>query len=125
MDKKSNASSKSVEVKSKVLLSEFEFIKTIGTGSFGRVKLARHKKTNKIYAIKMLKKAEIIKLKQMDHIYSEYTILSMLNHPFIVELKGISVADPKFLHFVLEYIAGGELFMILRTQGCFPLEQSK
>lgn len=116
---------KSVDGKSKVILSDFEIMQTIGTGSFGRVKLGRHKKTNKIYAIKMLKKAEIIKLKQMDHIYSEYTILSMLNHPFIVEMKGVSVSDPKFLHFVLEYIPGGELFMILRTKGCFTLEQSK
>lgn len=118
-------SGKSVEKKSKVVLSEFEILQTLGTGSFGRVRLGRHKKTNKIYAIKMLKKAEIIKLKQMDHIYSEYTILSMLNHPFIVEMKGISVTDQKYLHFVLEYIAGGELFMILRTQGCFPIDQSR
>lgn len=125
MDKKQQPPSKNVEIKSKVVLSEFEFMKTIGTGSFGRVKLARHKKTNKIYAVKMLKKAEIIKSKQIDHIYSEYTILSMLNHPFIVEMKGISVTDPKFLDFILEYIPGGELFMILRTQGCFSIEQSK
>jgi protein kinase X len=118
-------STKSVDVKSKVSLSEFEFMQTIGTGSFGRVKLGRHIKTNKIYAIKMLKKAEIIKLKQMDHIYSEYSILSMLNHPFIVEMKGVSVTDPKYLHFILEYIGGGELFTILRQQGCFPIEQSK
>ena len=116
---------KSVEGKSKVELSDFEMMQTIGTGSFGRVKLGRHKKTNKIYAIKMLKKAEIIKLKQMDHIYSEYTILSMLNHPFIVEMKGVSVTDPKYLYFVLEYIAGGELFTVLRQQGCFPIAQSK
>jgi len=125
MDKKQQPPSKNVEIKSKVVLSEFEYMQTIGTGSFGRVKLARHKKTNKIYAVKMLKKAEIIKSKQIDHIYSEYTILSMLNHPFIVEMKGISVTDPKFLDFILEYIPGGELFMILRTQGCFPIEQSK
>lgn len=109
----------------KINLNEFDFLQTIGTGSFGRVKLARHKKTNKIYAIKMLKKAEILRLKQVDHIYSEYNILSMLNHPFIVELRGVCVTDPKFLHFVLEYVAGGELFTILRTQGQFPVEQAK
>lgn len=109
----------------KISLSEFEFLQTIGTGSFGRVRLGRHKKTNKIYAIKMLKKAEIIRLKQVDHIYSEYNILSMLNHPFIVELRGVTLTDPKYLYFVLEYVPGGELFTILRTQGNFPVEQAK
>jgi protein kinase X len=113
------------ESRAKVVLSEFDMMQTIGTGSFGRVNLSRHKKTNKIYAIKMLKKVEIIRLKQVDHIYSEYKILSMLNHPFIVEMKGVAVNDPKFLYFVLEYVAGGELFMILRTQGSFPIEQAK
>lgn len=109
----------------KVNLNEFDFLQTIGTGSFGRVRLGRHKKTNKIYAIKMLKKAEIIRLKQVDHIYSEYNILSLLNHPFIVELRGVVLTDAKFLYFVLEYVPGGELFTILRTQGSFPVEQAK
>jgi serine/threonine protein kinase len=49
----------------------------------------------------------------------------MLNHPFIVELRGVALTDPKFLYFVLEYVAGGELFTILRTQGNFPVEQAK
>ncbi len=53
-------------------------------GSFGRVKLAKHKKSNRVYAIKMLKKSEIIRSKQIDHIHSEYNILSQINHPFIV-----------------------------------------
>ncbi len=109
----------------KINLNDFDFLQTIGTGSFGRVRLGRHKKTNKIYAIKMLKKAEIMRLKQVDHIYSEYNILSMLNHPFIVELRGVALTDPKYLYFVLEYVPGGELFTILRTQGNFPVEQAK
>ena len=73
----------------------------------------------------MLKKSEIIRLKQVDHIYSEYSILSLLSHPFIVELKGITINDPKILYFVLEYIAGGELFTILRTQERFSIEKAK
>ena len=109
----------------KINLNDFDFLQTIGTGSFGRVRLGRHKKTNKIYAIKMLKKAEIMRLKQVDHIYSEYNILSMLNHPFIVELRGVALTDPKYLYFILEYVAGGELFTILRTQGNFAVEQAK
>ena len=71
-------------------MSDFEVMQTLGTGthtfpkpinslhigSFGRVRLARNKKTNDFVAVKMLKKAEILRLKQVDHIISENTILS-------------------------------------------------
>jgi len=57
-------------------------------GSFGRVKLALNKTTKKYFALKILKKAEIIKLKQVDHIINENTILSNLNYPFIVSMDG-------------------------------------
>jgi serine/threonine protein kinase len=73
----------------------------------------------------MLKKAEIVRMKQVDHIHSEYNILSLLNHPFIVELRGVVLTDSKFIHFVLEYVPGGELFTLLRTLGNFPVHQSK
>jgi protein kinase X len=116
---------KEPESKEKIKLSDFDILETLGTGSFGRVRLGRHKKTKKIYAIKMLKKSEIIRLKQVDHIHSEYLILNQLNHPFIVEFKGAMTADSKFLYFILEFVPGGELFTILRTAGSFPEEQSK
>jgi serine/threonine protein kinase len=53
-------------------------------GSFGRVRLAREKSAKKFLAIKILKKAEVIRLKQVDHIVSECCILGMIQHPFIV-----------------------------------------
>ena len=109
----------------KIKLTDFEVLETLGTGSFGRVRLGRHKKSKKIYAIKMLKKSEIIRLKQVDHIHSEFQILNQLNHPFIIEFKGAITSDPKFLYFILEFVPGGELFTILRTTGSFPEEQSK
>ena len=68
----------------KLNISDYQLSKTVGTGSFGRVKLIKHKKEKTIFALKMLKKSEIIRLKQVDHIYSEYTILSQIYHPFIV-----------------------------------------
>ena len=48
------------------------------------MKLARNKQTNKYVALKSLKKAEIIRLKQVDHVINENTILGNLQHPFIV-----------------------------------------
>jgi protein kinase X len=116
---------KKKDEKEKIKLSDFNIMETLGTGSFGRVRLGRHIKSKKIYAIKMLKKAEIIRLKQVDHIHSEYQILNQLNHPFIVEFKGALTTDPKFLYFILEFVPGGELFTILRTAGSFPEDQAK
>ena len=109
----------------KVSIEDFDLLQTVGVGSFGRVRLCRHKKNNKVYVMKMLKKSEIIRQKQVDHVYSEYMILSVLNHPFIVELKGVNVKDPVFLYFILEYVPGGELFSLLRNNVSFPINQAK
>ena len=109
----------------KVQISDFELLQTVGIGSFGRVRLCRHKKNSKVYVMKILKKAEIVKQKQVDHVYSEYNILAILNHPFIVELKGVNVNNPQYLFLILEYVAGGELFSLLRNNINFPVEQAK
>ena len=113
------------KIKLKINISDFEKLETVGLGSFGRVRLCRNIKTNKIYVLKILKKSEILRLKQTDHIYSEYNILAFLNHPFIIQLMGVNFDDPKYLYFLLEYIPGGELFTLLRKKKMFPLEQAK
>jgi len=97
-------------------LADYEVFQTLGAGSFGRVKLAKNKITNKFVALKQLKKAEIIRLKQVDHLVNESTILSNMEHPFIVEMDGFC-QDERFLYLVLEFIAGGELFTYLRKIG--------
>ena len=109
----------------KISINDYIFLETIGTGSYGRVKLCRSKKTGKVFAVKMLKKSEIIRMKQVDHVYSEYTILSSIYHPFIVELKGVNFSDPFYLYFLLEYISGGEMFTLLRDSNCFPKIQAR
>jgi protein kinase A len=75
----------------KLKLNEYDLGQTLGTGkkwayegSFGRVRISKHKTSGKFTAIKILKKAEIIKLKQVDHILNEIKILTMIEHPFIV-----------------------------------------
>lgn len=59
-------------------------------GSFGRVRLTRNKKTGEYFAMKILKKADIIKLKQVDHVISENTILADIDHPFLVTVNVIT-----------------------------------
>jgi cGMP-dependent protein kinase 1 len=75
------------EIKEKTI--EYENLKhlaTIGGGSFGIVKLVEDIKTNSLFALKIVKKLDVIRLKQGEHIYSEKNTLYMLNSPFIVKL---------------------------------------
>ena len=111
----------------KLKLSEYDMQTTLGTGSFGRVKLAKHKQSGKYWAAKILKKAEIIKLKQVDHIMNEVNILTQVQHPFIVSKSFLTdqtsmdgfTQDEKYLYLMLEFIRGGELFTYLRGKGKF------
>ena len=116
---------KSRKKKMKIKLKDYEQLKTVGLGSYGRVRLCKHKKTGYIFVMKILKKNEIIKQKQVDHVYSEFNILINLKHPFIVQLLGYNFDDPKYVYFILEYIQGGELFTLLRTKRTFPIPQAR
>merc|ERR1719446_740973 len=62
----------------------------------------------------MLKKSEVIRLQQVEHMVSEKTILAALSHPFIVTLAG-TFQDARYLYMVLEYVVGGEFFTHLRN----------
>jgi protein kinase A len=104
-------------------MSDYEMGKTLGTGSFGRVKIAKNKTTGKFNAIKILKKAEIIKLKQVDHIISEIKILTYIEHPFLILTDGY-FQDERYIYLVLEIINGGELFTYLRSVEKFPVDQA-
>ncbi|XP_067670104.1 cAMP-dependent protein kinase catalytic subunit PRKX-like [Haliotis asinina] len=99
-------------------LEDLDLLKTIGTGTFGRVIQVRQKGTKQYLALKVMAMAEIIRLKQADHIKSEKEILSKSHHPFIVNLLW-SCHDEKFLYMLMEYVPGGELFSYLRTHGFF------
>jgi serine/threonine protein kinase len=57
-----------------------------GTGSFGRVRLVKHKKTGRVFALKMLSKALVLRTKQLDHILCEKDVLEALSFPFIVNV---------------------------------------
>ncbi|KAJ3102248.1 camp-dependent protein kinase catalytic subunit [Phlyctochytrium planicorne] len=100
-------------------LADFHIDRTLGTGSFGRVHLVRLKQTNRFYAMKVLKKSEVVRMKQVEHTVNEKNILERLRHPFLVSMLG-TFQDSANIYFVLEYIQGGELFSYLRRCGRFP-----
>ena len=102
-------------------LNDFNFISTLGTGTFGRVRLVKHRdqpEEDEPLALKCLKKSEIIRLKQIEHVKSEKSILERINHPFIVNLKG-TFQSPTHVFMLLDYACGGELFTLLRREGRF------
>ncbi|OLY85186.1 cAMP-dependent protein kinase catalytic subunit alpha [Smittium mucronatum] len=105
-------------------LDNFSILKTLGTGTFGRVYLCKEKKTSNFYAVKVLKKAQVVKLKQVEHISNEKRILSFINHNFIVSLK-CSFQDVQNLYMVMEFVPGGELFSHLRRAGRFPTDVAR
>jgi len=102
----------------------FEIMATLGTGTFGRVRLVKHKESQNYYALKILKKCEILRLQQLHHIKCEVDILSKIDHPFIVNFLG-NFQDEKRLYLILEYVPGGELFSYLRRQSKLSDEASR
>ncbi|KAL3989977.1 cAMP-dependent protein kinase catalytic subunit PRKX [Acanthocheilonema viteae] len=103
-----------------VSIDAVERMQTIGTGSFGRVYLARDNNTKKYYyALKKMSISKVILTRQINHVFSEKKILASLTHPFIVKMYS-SKCDGQNLYILFEYIPGGELFFYLRNVQRFP-----
>ncbi|BGP04821.1 cAMP-dependent protein kinase catalytic subunit [Rhodotorula toruloides] len=115
----SQSSSVSRKTSSRYSLTDFTFIRTLGTGSFGRVHLVRSQHNGRSYAIKVLSKERVVKMKQVEHTNSEREMLERVRHPFLVNLWG-TFKDSKNLYMVMDFVAGGELFSLLRKSQRFP-----
>ncbi|KAI8147959.1 camp-dependent protein kinase 9 [Fennellomyces sp. T-0311] len=105
-------------------LKDFELLDTLGTGTFGRVYLTKFKATSKFYAMKVLKKSEVVRLKQVQHLLWEKQILASVRFPFIVDLF-CTFQDDTNLYMLLEYVVGGELFSHLRRAGRFTNDMTR
>ncbi|CCD23055.1 cAMP-dependent protein kinase catalytic subunit TPK1 NDAI_0B00210 [Naumovozyma dairenensis CBS 421] len=103
----------------KYTLNDFQILRTLGTGSFGRVHLIRSIHNGRFYALKVLKKHTIVKLKQVEHTNDERLMLSVVNHPFLVRMWG-TFQDCEQIFMIMDYIEGGELFSLLRKSQRFP-----
>lgn len=99
----------------------FDLRATVGTGTFGRVRVVKIKgsEDRSPFALKIMKKSEVIRLKQVEHVKAEKEILLSIAHPFIVNLLTV-FQDEKRLCMLLEYVNGGELFSYLRKEGRLP-----
>lgn len=103
---------------------DFKLIKTLGTGTFARVWLAKLAKPqagdeDKVFALKILRKVDIIKLKQIEHVKNERDVLAAVaGHPFITTMVA-SFQDADSLYMILDYCPGGEVFTYLRRSRRF------
>ncbi|KAJ2776847.1 Serine/threonine-protein kinase [Coemansia javaensis] len=105
-------------------IDQFDLLKVIGKGSFGKVMQVRKRDTNRIYAMKILSKSKIVMRSEVAHTLAERNVLAKINHPFIVPLK-FSFQTSEKLYLVLAFINGGELFHHLQREGRFDQHRSR
>lgn len=98
--------------------SMFTKIKPIGVGAFGEVTLVRKIDTSHLYAMKTLRKADVLKLNQVAHVKAERDILAEADNEWVVKLY-YSFQDKDNLYFVMDYIPGGDLMSLLIKLGIF------
>ncbi|KAG0000005.1 camp-dependent protein kinase catalytic subunit [Entomortierella chlamydospora] len=105
-------------------LSDFTFSRTIGTGSCGRVHLVQSVYNSRFYALKVLKKRQIVQSNQVEHVNEEKRVLERIRHPFLVKTWG-TFQDLSSLYIVMDYVVGGELFSVLRRMQRFSNSVAK
>lgn len=110
--------------KGKYKLNDFQILRTLGTGSFGRVHLTRSIHNGRFYAMKTLKKERVVNMKQVEHTNDERRMLKLAQHPFIIRMWG-TFQDCNNLFMIMDYIEGGELFSLLRKSQRFPTPVAK
>lgn len=111
----------------KMRVQDFTLMKVIGKGSFGKVMLVRRKFGNdkdRVYAMKVLHKDNVVKRNQVEHTKTERSVLGAVDHPFIVKLI-YAFQTKKKLYFVMDYCSGGELFYHLGRAGRFSENRTR
>ncbi|DBA01205.1 TPA: hypothetical protein N0F65_002340 [Lagenidium giganteum] len=96
----------------KMQFKDLEKIRTIGTGTFGRVFLVRHRPTNQAFALKCMQKANIVETHQQKNVLYEKGIIAECDHPFILKLYE-TFSDANQLYMLFELVQGGELWSLL------------
>uniref|UniRef100_A0A804P8P2 non-specific serine/threonine protein kinase n=1 Tax=Zea mays TaxID=4577 RepID=A0A804P8P2_MAIZE len=104
-------------IKDRTSIDDFEIIKPISRGAFGRVFLAKKRTTGDLFAIKVLRKADMIRKNAVESILAERDILITVRNPFVVRFF-YSFTSRDNLYLVMEYLNGGDLYSLLRNLGC-------
>ncbi|KAI4330849.1 hypothetical protein MLD38_029094 [Melastoma candidum] len=110
--------------KDRTSIEDFEIIKPISRGAFGRVFLAQKRATGDLFAIKVLKKADMIRKNAVESILAERNILISVRNPFVVRFF-YSFTCRENLYLVMEYLNGGDLYSLLRNLGCLEEDMAR
>ncbi|KAM0951652.1 putative protein kinase AGC-NDR family [Dioscorea sansibarensis] len=96
----------------KMGVDDFELLTIIGRGAFGEVRLCREKTTGHVYAMKKLKKSEMLRRGQVEHVKAERNLLAEVDSAYIVKLY-CSFQDQEYLYLIMEYLPGGDMMTLL------------
>ncbi|KAH7847273.1 hypothetical protein Vadar_024038 [Vaccinium darrowii] len=99
----------------KICVEDFELLTIIGRGAFGEVRLCREKKSGHIYAMKKLKKSEMLSRGQVEHVRAERNLLAEVASHCIVKLY-YSFQDAEYLYLIMEYLPGGDMMTLLMRE---------
>jgi len=119
-----NSDKKDSIEKKRLCYSDFEPLKLLGSGTFGRVLLVRKKNNNKLYAMKILEKSYIKQKHQEEHTKAERNLMVAVNSPFVSNIK-YAFQDEFQLYLVMEFMQGGDMFFHLHNGGRFSNEKTK
>uniref|UniRef100_A0A0R0G2B1 non-specific serine/threonine protein kinase n=1 Tax=Glycine max TaxID=3847 RepID=A0A0R0G2B1_SOYBN len=99
----------------KICVDDFDLLTIIGRGAFGEVRLCREKKSGNIYAMKKLKKSEMLSRGQVEHVRAERNVLAEVACDCIVKLY-YSFQDAEHLYLIMEYLPGGDIMTLLMRE---------
>ena len=112
----------SSETGNKLTINNFNLLKTLGKGGFGKVYLVQKKGSKELFALKTIKKLFIIEKKQFEQVKREKEILYEAKHPFLVGLHA-AFQTPDKLFFLMPFIQGGDLYAQLKKRKYFTEEE--
>lgn len=104
--------------------ADFQVISIIGRGAFGEVILVRHKSSSEYYAMKKLRKADMLRKEHVNHAWSERHVLVAADHPFVCNLC-FAFQNNDFLYLVMEFLAGGDLMTLLMARETLTEDETR
>uniref|UniRef100_A0A8C4Q714 Serine/threonine-protein kinase greatwall n=1 Tax=Eptatretus burgeri TaxID=7764 RepID=A0A8C4Q714_EPTBU len=104
-------------------IKEFSVLKPVSRGAFGKVYLARRSGDDRLYAVKVMKKVEMVNKNMVHQVQAERNALALSKSPFIVHLY-YSLQTANNIYLVMEYLVGGDLKSLLHVYGYFDEEMA-
>ncbi|TYI06048.1 hypothetical protein ES332_A10G131100v1 [Gossypium tomentosum] len=103
---------------------DFEPLTMIGKGAFGEVRICREKATGHVYAMKKLKKSEMLRRGQVEHVKAERNLLAEVDSNCIVKLY-CSFQDEEYLYLIMEYLSGGDMMTLLMRKDTLTEDEAR